>query len=69
MAWQDNSWAQEALACPEEDLGGGGGGGGLGPYSGPSRGEWEPGVGTGSWGQGQVSRAVLRGREKESPSL
>lgn len=50
--------------CPEEDLGGGGGGGGLSPYSGPSRGDWEPGVGTGSWGQGEVSRAVLRGREE-----
>lgn len=31
MAWQDNSWAQEALACPEEDLGAGVGAEGWAP--------------------------------------
>ena len=47
MAWQD-SWGQEALTCPEEDVGGGGGR--AGPLFWTKSGEWEPGVGTGSWG-------------------
>ena len=40
-----------------------------GPLFWTKSGEWEPGVGTGSWGQGEVSRAVQRGREEEPPSL
>lgn len=40
-----------------------------GPLFWTKSGEWEPGVGTGSWGQGEVSRAAPRGREEEPPSL
>ena len=52
MAWQD-SWGQQALTCPEEDEGSGEGR--AGPLFWTKSGEWEPGVGTGSWGQGEAT--------------
>lgn len=49
--------------CPEEDLGVGVGWRVQAPVPGPSRGDREPGVGTGSWGQGgEQSCSERKGR-------